>query len=1032
MPGPPPRPAGPHAADPVVAAGPGLRYAAPLLLLLRTDVQGLRNRIAAWWPSASLRSYVIAIVLVATLPVVALMAVKIFGDFEAREARTWDELRTRAAATGQMVERELASSVDALTILGGTTLLPNGGTAEFERALRMQPRWRPNWSGVFLLDAQGHPLADAGPIGAGPARLLEIETLRAATAPVVSDLVPLGAEGRWATAVVVPLRDAAGLRYLLGAWIDVTAWQELLHKAGPPPDAYITLVDHGRHVVARTESPGRFIGRALSPRVIEAMDLVPAGAHTTEGPDGETVAAAWDTVPGAGWAVRISMAAAPLQAAMRQAIVTTVAGALLCVVLGLYTAFLVARHLLEPLRRLATEGPSRSGGRIVVRELAALRDALADAQARDSSARERLQSTADEFATLFGSSPIGLSFAHDPECREVTRNAAAQRLFGLDGDAAQPAQPAQMLHHGRPLPPEEQPLRRSAASGEPVPPMSVELVVPGRPRVHVLAQAVPLLDADGRPRGAIGAFVDMTDQVQTGEQLREANERLRQSQRLVDLAQEAGHVGFFHYRFGDDQLEWTEGQASLFGLGHDAPARQAQGGFLDWGRLIDPEDRDRVEQSLRRVFASGQEKETIEYRVQLPDGGTRWVSSRVLVIYGADRRPAQMIGVSVDVTDEKLAERELAQLSARERTARIQAEAANRAKDEFLAMLGHELRNPLSAISAAIEVLNRVDADSEVAINARNIAARQTRHLAHMMDDLLDVGRVVSGKVLLTRRPVDLSALARRVASTLEVTGDGRHHEIVLTLDDAVWIDADATRIEQVLANLLTNATKYTPAGTTVTVSVRRDGEQAVLAVADDGPGIPDDLLPRIFDLFVQGERTPDRHAGGLGLGLTLARRLVELHGGTIAADSSAQGSRFEVRIPATAPAHVEPGHHAQAHGRGRRVVLVEDNEDALAGLRATLELDGHAVVAARDGPSGLQAVVDSRPDVAIVDIGLPGMTGLELAKRSRAAGFGGFMIALSGYGRSADVQQALRHGFDTHLVKPVDAAELQRLLANA
>jgi signal transduction histidine kinase len=991
-------------------------------------VQRLRDRIAAWWPSASLRSYVIAIVLVATLPVVALMGFKIFGDYQTREERAWSELQTRAVATAQIVERELGSSIDALAILAGTTLAASPDTADLERALRVQPRLRPSWSGVFLLDATGRPLVDAGPIGAGPARMLDVERLRGAAQPVVSDLVALGADGRWATAVVVPVRDAAGLRYLLGAWIDAQAWQELLQKSGPPADGYLTLVDRTWRVVARTQSPGRFVGRQLSPDSAVTMARSASGVHYVEGSEGDMVYSAWDTVPGAGWAVRVSMAAEPLQAAMLQAIATTVAGALLCIVLGLYCAFLVARHLLEPLRRMAAGKGPQGEGRIVVREVAALRDALVGAQARDATAREQLQATADEFETLFSSSPIGLSFAHDPQCRDVTRNPAMRRLLGMDGPAGQ----VQILRNGLPLRREQGPLERAAATGQAVTSIALELVRPGGERTHVLAQAVPLLDADGRPRGAIGAFVDVTDQVQTDQELLAANERLRQSQRLVDLAQEAGHVGFFHYQFGDDQLAWTEGQAHLFGLSQqDAPAPQTERGIRDWGRLIDPQDRERVEQTLRRMFETGQEKETFEYHVNLPDGSTRWLSSRVLVLYAPDGRPGQMVGVSVDMTDEKLAERERARLTAGERTARIQAEAANRAKDEFLAMLGHELRNPLSAISAAIEVLNRVSADSEVAVNARNIAARQTRHLAHMMDDLLDVGRVVSGKVLLSRRPLDLAALAQRAVSTLEVTGEGRDHVLRLELEET-WIDADATRIEQVLGNLLTNAAKYTPRGSTLTVSVRREGEHAVLAVADDGPGIPADLLPRIFDLFVQGERTPDRRAGGLGMGLTLAKRLVELHGGTIRAESSSAGSLFEVRIPAIPAPQAEPGRSSQAPSRGRRVVLVEDNEDALAGLRATLELDGHAVIAARDGPSGLQALIDTRPDVAIVDIGLPGITGLELAKRSRAAGFGGYMIALSGYGRSADVQEALKHGFDTHLVKPVDAQALQRLLAAA
>ena len=416
---------------------------------------------------------------------------------------------------------------------------------------------------------------------------------------------------------------------------------------------------------------------------------------------------------------------------------------------------------------------------------------------------------------------------------------------------------------------------------------------------------------------------------------------------------------------------------------------------------------------------------------RLADRTTRWLSSRVLVIYGAGGQPEQLIGVSVDVTDEKLAQRERARVAALERSARIEAETASRAKDEFLAMLGHELRNPLSAIAAAIEVLDRVPAQSDVAVNARSIAARQTRHLAHMMNDLLDVGRVISGNVLLVRRPIDLAQIAQRVVSTLEVTGESLRHELKLDLMP-VWIDGDATRIEQVLSNLVSNAIRYTPHGSHVDVRVAPVGDEAVLTVSDDGPGIPPDLLPRIFDLFVQGERALDRRAGGLGIGLTLVRRLVELHGGTVHADSSPQGTRFVIRLPAVSAPTLELSAAGRREARSRSIVLVEDNVDVLAGLRTTLELEGHVVSVANDGESGLRAVIESRPDVAIVDIGLPGMTGLEVARRSRAAGYGGMMIALSGYGRSADVQQAFACGFDSHLVKPVDTTELHRLIVNA
>ncbi len=396
--------------------------------------------------------------------------------------------------------------------------------------------------------------------------------------------------------------------------------------------------------------------------------------------------------------------------------------------------------------------------------------------------------------------------------------------------------------------------------------------------------------------------------------------------------------------------------------------------------------------------------------------------------YDGEGRASQMTGMTVDITDQKQSELERAQLTERALAARREAEAASRAKDEFLTMLSHELRNPLGAISAAIDVLDVADPGSQTGMEARAIIARQTRNLSHMMNDLLDVGRVIAGKIMLARQPVNLRAVVQRVEETLAITGEAKEHSLQLTLEDA-WFDGDAVRIEQVVTNLLTNAIKYTPAGRTIQVSVQHDQKWAVLHVQDAGMGIPAALLPHIFDLFVQGHRTLDRRAGGLGIGLTLVRRLVELHGGTVGVESSDEGSRFTVRLPAIeAPA--QPASGALPPSRRRNVLVVEDNTDVLAALRAKLELDGHTVSTAIDGIEGLTRLLKLRPEVSIVDIGLPGLTGFELARHARAAGYAGRMIALSGYGAERDAQEALVAGFDAYLVKPVDRHQLRASLS--
>ena len=367
-----------------------------------------------------------------------------------------------------------------------------------------------------------------------------------------------------------------------------------------------------------------------------------------------------------------------------------------------------------------------------------------------------------------------------------------------------------------------------------------------------------------------------------------------------------------------------------------------------------------------------------------------------------------------------------AQRFQQERTARQEAEASSRTKDEFLAMLGHELRNPLAAIGSAIAVLNRLGGGDERSMHSREVITRQVAHLRELMDDLLDVGRVMTGKIILSPKVVDLSELARRGWAVLESTGMFTQHKVRLETEP-VWVKADETRMAQVIDNLITNAVKYTPAGGSVMMAVLREGDDAVIRVADTGIGISPALLPRIFDLFVQGELTRDRAKGGLGIGLTLVKRLVEMHGGSVGACSEGpgRGSAFTVRLPRLAvPAEtVATVSIRTAAGGARRVLLVEDSADVRRMLRLRLELDGHEVHEAEDGITGLAEAFRLQPDVAVIDIGLPGLDGWELARRLRAAEAGRRMIlvAISGYGQLEDQQLSREAGFDVHLVKPVD-----------
>ena len=369
-----------------------------------------------------------------------------------------------------------------------------------------------------------------------------------------------------------------------------------------------------------------------------------------------------------------------------------------------------------------------------------------------------------------------------------------------------------------------------------------------------------------------------------------------------------------------------------------------------------------------------------------------------------------------------------------EQKARAAAEAANRAKDEFLAMLGHELRNPLAAIWSAVAVVRSDRQTREQLDFAAGVIERQSRHLKRLIDDLLDVGRVMTGKVMLERAPLDLAAAARYVVATLETSGRFAQRRLEVDTEPA-WVDADHTRLEQIITNLLVNAVTYSAAGGRVKVRVARHGDEAVLEVSDDGRGIAPEHLERVFELFFQGDSTVDRASGGLGIGLTLVQRLVGMHGGRISARSAGpgQGATFEVRLPAVeagkqpALAAVPPRAAAVAH----EILLVEDNKDERDTLRVALELEGHRVLHAADGVAALELLLRHRPRVAILDIGLPGMDGYQLARQARAAsGPNLLLIALTGYGGAGDVQRARQAGFDCHLTKPVDVRELIHAIA--
>ena len=460
------------------------------------------------------------------------------------------------------------------------------------------------------------------------------------------------------------------------------------------------------------------------------------------------------------------------------------------------------------------------------------------------------------------------------------------------------------------------------------------------------------------------------------------------------------------------------------------PLEEAVGGRME--RFVHPADR----AAYRGLLAAGSGKQ----RAQLTTADGRTV----------DVFMSFTTSVCDDVERRNLIITDLSELLDAQ-SGRDRAEQQSQAKDEFMAMLAHELRNPLSAITAAVQILEAAKAQSSAASRARFVIGRQVHHLSRLVDDLLDVSRVVTGKIALERRLLDLSDLVRRTAAVFTERESEHQFEIATT---PACIEGDAVRMEQIVSNIIGNAVKYTAPGGKIAITLTVDGDEVVLRVEDNGFGIAPELLPRVFDLFVQGERTLDRAQGGLGIGLTLVQRLVNLHQGTVSVSSSGPdcGSVFTVRLPRVTAADAAPlADQPRSDAVKRRVLIVEDNRDAREMFRMMLELDGHDVLEAEEGCAGLQLLRSEALDVAFIDVGLPGLDGYEIARRFRCESDGidsgaaaapapadsdsdrvckrVLLVALTGYGTPDALERSRRAGFDHHLIKPVNPDALYKLL---
>jgi two-component system CheB/CheR fusion protein len=467
----------------------------------------------------------------------------------------------------------------------------------------------------------------------------------------------------------------------------------------------------------------------------------------------------------------------------------------------------------------------------------------------------------------------------------------------------------------------------------------------------------------------------------------------------------------------ENRVIWSSELEHLYGLA----AGTFEGTFPDWMKRVVPDDGEQVVSGVKGALARKAERFDYEFRAILPDGVNRWLRGQAQFIYAEDGTPLRMLGVNIDV----------------ERTTEA-LRAEDRRKTQFLATLAHELRNPLAPIRTGLELLKLSSDASAESDEVVETIARQVQQMVRLIDDLLDVSRITQGKIRLRREHCDLRAVLTAALDTSRPNLEANGIELTVVVPaQPIPLDADLTRLAQVFANLLNNAAKYTPRGGSARLSAEISGSLVIVRVRDTGIGIPRDMLEHVFEMFTQVDESIERSHGGLGIGLSLVRALVDMHGGTVAAasDGPGCGSEFTVSLPMAQAIEstLVPTLNGADVGaaRGLRIVVVDDNIDAAKMLARLLGFKGHAVTTVHEGARAYDIIEKLRPDLVLLDLGMPQVSGLEVAARIRKSEWGQsiFLSALTGWGQADDRQRTADAGFNHHLVKPVDLDLLAEVL---
>ena len=954
----------------------------------------------------SVNRHLLLVVLSALLPL--LVVAVVLSTLLVRHERQSTEhgLQENAHILALAVDAELGRSFAALEALAGSDALRHDDLAAFYARAKAARDSIGLWDNVLLLSPSAeHLLNLMRPYGTKLPPVPQPEgTLTAARTrkPYVSDVLKGRLDNEWLMYIAYPAVQDGKVKYVIGVTMSSRYWSRWIAER-TPAGTVAGITDSKHALLARSEEADRLAGQPVPAWYRDAISSSKDGFVRGAGFTNPDVVAAFARPSLAPWNVNLVTSGAVLDAPMRRTawIVSLGVAAALAIAIGL--ALLRARVLTNGIR--AVQGALEALKD--ARRLGSLRSPVTEIQSAMTAAEgtaEVLARRAERLNRAQAAARLGL-WEWNLKTNEVKWS---DGIFSLLGEDPRTVPPSLELWHSRivDLDRVNQAFGPITARGGP---FNEEFRIRRADGSVIWIACIGVVehDGDGVPARMQGVNIDITAR-------REAEDLVRQSEakfRTISHATPAivwatgptGEVLFVNGR-------WCEYS------GQDLETAKANG----VSATFHPQDVDRLAAQRARCWRTGEPFEG-EVRYRRADGEYRWHAFRALPVRGPDGAIEQWIGCAVDIHDA--------------RTAQDALREADRRKDEFLATLAHELRNPLAPIRNAVQLLSHPGVGEPTAQAAREMMQRQVAHMVRLIDDLLDVSRITRGRLTLRREPVEL---ARLVEQALETSRPHIAQQVTVRLpSERVHLDADPVRIAQVLSNLLNNAAKYTPKSGHITIAAQLEGEGVAIRVRDDGEGIAPADLPHLFRMFSQGRAALERAKGGLGIGLALARSLVELHGGTVEARSEGpgRGSEFIVRLPVIAlPRARQSGASDPSYnGAVRRVLVADDVADSASSLAALLRMDGNQVEKASDGLEAVRLAETFKPDLILLDLGMPNLDGIEACRliRQKPWGKGIVIVAVTGWGSELDRTRTLAAGFDHHLVKPVDYSAIRLILSS-